>query len=768
VAPAPVSAQPGVFELEEIVVTARRREENVQSVPIAITAIAGDQLREKAIADGEQLQNNSPNLTVRAGAGFGRSASNYALRGQSTFGTILYRDDVPQSGLIGSDIPGSALPFRMPYYDLESIQIAHGPQGTLYGRNTTGGAVIINSAKPSFDFNGYVLGALGNYDLRDIEGAVNVPLIADKLALRVAGKVSRRDGYTKNLATGNYLDDDNTDNGRVSLLFTPSEQFSNLTIYEYFHRFDSGGSNILVHCNPGGAAAINATVARGWPVNFLDACNNQIFNLGARKLVGVDLRSKSIQHLVVNTTSFEMSEQVTLKNIFGYRRTKANVSGNASGTLDQVGTSYGGRYPGYHQGDAEFFTEEFQVQGDFFDGDLTTIAGVYYEKDKSKPQDAFFRAVTLANLPFSISPFIPLPVNSLMSRTRTIQDAETKAAYLQFTLKVRPKLNFTAGYRYSWDEVNQTSATFLELFDQPGVAVPTSAQAGQGRFTTLESKSEGVNYNFSIDYQMDPDTLLYITHRRGYRPGGANGYTGVPANPALAEFGPETVLDMEVGLKKDFNFDGVRGRLNAAAFHDKYKGVQRLTTQGLAALRQNAESATIKGLEFEGRLLPTPWLELSGHYAYLDAQFDSYRNALPPFQDLSDSPFSLAPKHNWSATARFHLPTPEELGRMTYSITMSGRSKVYMSDDKYQTSSLAGAYKLVNMRLDWKDVLGRGVDVAGYINNVTNKTYIPGAGLFQGNPVLGTAASATLGFDSVQYGDPRMYGIELKYRFGAR
>jgi iron complex outermembrane recepter protein len=766
-APAQVFAQSGAAELEEIVVTARRREENLQTVPIAITAFSNEQLRQKAISSGEQLQFNTPNLTVQASSGFGRTTSTYSLRGQSVVGTIIYRDDVPQSSLAGSDVPGSTRPFRVPYYDLESLQIAHGPQGTLYGRNTTGGAVIINSAKPTFDFNGYVQGSLGNYDLRDIEGALNMPLIADKLAIRVAGKFTRRDGYTKNLATGNALDDDRTETGRISLLFTPSEQFSNTTMYEYFNREDSGGSNILIACNPSGAAALVGTVANGFPVNFLAACADQINNLGARTLRGLDQRATAKQHLLVNTTTLKLTEEVTLKNIFGYRRTKANIFSNATGTLDELGNTYGGLFPGL-QGNAAFYTEEFQIQGDFFDGDLTAIAGFFYEKDDGKPQDAYFRAASLAQTPFSVAPFIPLPPNSVMAHQRTLDSGETKAAYFQFTFKVRPKLSFTAGYRYSWDEVAQDSSTVLERFGQPGVQIPISQQLGLDNVRTLAAKSEGVNYNFSIDYQMDPDTLFYITHRRGYRPGGANGFTGVPPNPALAEFGPETVIDTEIGAKKDFNVNGVRGRLNVAAFHDQYQGVQRIVTQGLGALRQNAESATIKGLELEGRLIPTPWLELSGHFSYLDAEFDSFISKLAPFTDLSDAPFSLAPKHNWSATAQFHLPVPEEMGRMTYSVTMAGRSSQRLTDDKFQIEGHAGAYHLINMRLDWNDVLGRGVDIAGYINNVTNKTYIAGSGLLQNQPVPPNPASSIQGYAAVQYGDPRMYGVQLRYRFGAR
>jgi iron complex outermembrane recepter protein len=236
-----------------IVVTARRRDEALQEVPLSITAFSAESLREKNISNTEDLVAHTPSLQIRPG-GAQRSNGTFFLRGQgASFGTrpsvVVYTNEVPEFG--PGITNGSLLGNNTQFYDLESIQVAKGPQGTLFGASTTGGAVLLTTQRPTNKLEGWVESKFGNYNYKEVTGALNVPIIEDHIMLRIAGNVVQRDGFTISSATGQDNDDRNRYSYRFSLLVKPGEGFENLTIFRNENINEAASGIVLREFNPG-------------------------------------------------------------------------------------------------------------------------------------------------------------------------------------------------------------------------------------------------------------------------------------------------------------------------------------------------------------------------------------------------------------------------------------------------------------------------------------------------------------------------------------
>ncbi|MEG8019606.1 TonB-dependent receptor plug domain-containing protein [Sphingomonas sp. LR55] len=250
--PATVATDTGA----EIIVTAQRRSETLERTPVAISVVSADTLVERAITTETDLQSAVPGLTVKTGQN--ENQLNFSLRGQSVDpfsssrpSVLPYFNEVQVGG-----VGGTAL------YDLSSVQVLKGPQGTLFGRNSTGGAVLYTSQKPTVDFGGYLVARVGNFSARQLEGALNVPLVSDVALLRVAGQFQRRDGFQRNLYRDERLGEIRRENVRVSLTLKPSSQLSNDLVVDYGHSNGNSLSSVVYNVLPLGAPAFV-------PFNFL-------------------------------------------------------------------------------------------------------------------------------------------------------------------------------------------------------------------------------------------------------------------------------------------------------------------------------------------------------------------------------------------------------------------------------------------------------------------------------------------------------------------
>lgn len=704
----------------EILVTARRQTERLQDVPVAVTAFDGEALRKQNITSAADLSARVPSLQTRSGSA-SRDQVAYRLRGQGQGASggepsvVVYFLDVPTIAA------GPGL-----FYDLANVQVLKGPQGTLFGRNTTGGAILLNPQRPKDELGGYLDASIGNYNLARIQGALNLPVVEDWLAVRFAFDVNHRDGFTEDLETGDDLDDRNYQAWRVSVLLTPTEGLENYFVYEYFHSRNNGGGTVLTAVRPGSSATA-----------FFPSITEELLaqqERGPRKVrhsTGQNFQRDDARS-ITNILSYEIADNLTIKSILGYRKFITDYTADSDGSIGPFverianGTFATASY-GYPPSNISR-TAELNLSGKLFDGTLDWIIGGYYQKIKpatSRDADAvinFGRQLELS----------------------TLRRDTTKAVYGHATLdlaSLTDGLSLSGGLRYTKDRRKLNSRTIVNGLCATVGAIPPDCQRYQ------EASFDAVTYDVSINYKPAPNTLFYLASRRGYKSGGFN--NSVPVTVQTV-YGPEHVQDVEAGIKTSLEFLGMRGHIDAAYYYSEYKDIQRSVTQFDPASQQtfavvsNSGRATIQGVELEGTLLPTNSLRLSGFYAFTDAKYkvDALRGVA----------FQSTPRHKFGLTAQYEFDLGN-LGQITPGAMVSYQSLIHHSNTSNDYDRQEG-YALADLRLDWENVLSYPIDVGLFVTNLTNKTYeISSVNLYTSAGVVGTL-----------YGEPRMYGMRLRYR----
>ena len=303
----------------DIVVTARRREERLDKVPVSVSVISSDTLRRQNLSSVQDIQYLTPSLNVSSNTA--RSSNNYTLRGQgTTYGTdpsvVAYFAEVPIPG--GGNGNGAL-------FDLANVQVLNGPQGTLFGRNSVGGAILFSPAKPENRTDGHVTIGYGNYNNFQQEAVFNTPLIDDKLLLRAGIWHRTRDGFTHDVGNGRSYDNINAVAGRISLLFKPTNKFENLFVFNYSENKEHGTGTVISLVNPTGLAAFL------FPTLPQVAADQEA--RGPREIEqtpGVSDHQRLIQ--LIDTATYSFSDNVTLKNILSYTQFRSNVRSDVSGT----------------------------------------------------------------------------------------------------------------------------------------------------------------------------------------------------------------------------------------------------------------------------------------------------------------------------------------------------------------------------------------------------------------------------------------------------
>lgn len=763
----------------DIVVTARRKEENIQSVPVAVVAFGQEAIANRMIRSEADLQRVVPGLTIRETEGSNQIA--YSIRGQtidaftgSALAVVPYINEVQANGNAASG-----------FYDVSSIQALKGPQGTLFGRNSTGGAVLTTTAKPVNDNLGMIDMSYGNYNYFDVKAMANVVLVDDKVLLRVAGNYTYRDGYQKNIFNGGRnlnprLGITDRGSGRVSLTLKPTETITNTTVVEYTRTAGNstsvvpwsanaigskdavtglplsaavGGAygplnpfwanylagNPAVANDPAAAAGYYAVVARQkqlgpWLVDSTDKHGKQFF--------------KGQNHYVINTTTIEVADNMTVKNIFGWTKSRSHYN------IDEQGAPYlvqctcnptGGPELGNLER-TEAFSDELQLQGKALDGRLDYIFGAFYYHSSSStrwPQTYFdLGPANVLNPGFSLN---------------FLSKDESKALYTQLSYELVDGLTVTGGFRYTWEKVTVDQV--------PG----TSNYNSVGAVNSLTKKGDKPSWTFGLDYKPNPNLLVYAVTRGSWRSGGVNGVGRMVAATAAAGgalFEPETAKDVEVGLKWSGDLGGARAHFNIAGYKEWVKNVQRAEFpvvdlgdgQGphSIAVTINVPKAEIQGFEIDTGIEPTPWLEIGGNLALTDAKYTENRAVI--YGNLFVfNPYADTPKWSGTAYAAVALPIPESAGQLKLRGEVYAQTKQYFSnnDGSITPGTELPGYALVNLRLDWSHIAGSGISAGAFATNLTNKAYYVG-GLSQG---------ASLGENAAAPGRPRMYGVELKAEF---
>ena len=758
----------------DIVVTARRTAENIQSTPVSVVAFGAESLRQATIRDTQDLLIKTPGVFL-AGSG-GRLNSNFSIRGQSKAlagnsapGVISYFAEVPQP-TVGSSVPT---------YDLSSVQVLKGPQGTLFGRNTTGGAILYYPTAPTYAFTGYALGGVSNYDGRILEGALNLPIVDDKVALRIAGQYQKRDGYTKNIGIGGDADDLDSRAVRASLLIEPTDAIRNTTIFDYYRSFTVGGGSVLFNV----LSTPSALTATG----TLAAAQAQLALQRARGPRVINSDVDAFEHVrrlgVTNRTEIDVTTDVTFVNIFGYRRVKADYYSSVDGlpTLISDGT---GAIPrglpvtvvgGRQTANTQQFTDEVQLKGKLFDDKLDWLVGGFYLKSEPTGPSGTY-------IPVFILPGI---TNAPFNYNFYTEKSKAVFGNIGYALDgLVDGLKFNAGFRYTWDDIS--SCVGGGTSPDPVVS-PAACRNGDPAIrnsSNNKTSSKAPTWQIGFDWKASDAIFLYVVTRRGYREGGINSPTLAGRLAPFQSFDPEKVTDVEAGVRSDFKAGDVAIRFNASPFVGWYSNVQvpisGLNTQASCSLTApggtdaprspdgdcnaandpsggtllvNAGKTRVAGVDLSGRIQPTQTLSFDVGATFLDLKSRSLTlpTSLTPYLVVQAVPFNLVAKTTVTAGGRWTLPLPESFATGVLSADYYHSSRVRSSD------AILPAYDLVNARFDLNGIAGTHVDAGIYVRNLFNKKYLASANV----------GSNQLGIGSGFYGAPRIYGLELRFRFGA-
>lgn len=763
----------------QIIVTARRHDERAQDVPIAVTVATPEVLRNQNITQVSDLQRIAPSLTVTnslRGAGYPA----YAIRGQRSVYTPNPLTD-PPIGLYFADVPlGMGIASNNSLFDLASVQVLRGPQGTLFGRNTTGGAVLFTPAPPTSDIEGYVQFSGGNYGYFDGEAVFNVPL-GESAAIRVGGKMTRRDGYTHNALTGEDTDNRDGDGARISLWLAPADNFETTFIASYArdtsthaYRLDEVSREGYISSLTGSAGPVFGALLGNAGADMAIAELALIQDLGRYSYRSPrDAYTYGRNQAIQNTSTLELGD-ITLRNIIAYREATARIRQDWDGSAVEIFAYDGGSTK------SEIFTEEFQVLAEL--GNVNLVGGAFYYH--SSDHD-----ISQTNVYAQFNPLVP-PVFPVRSYTDYDSASESVALFVHSEIdlaSVAPGLSLAGGVRYTWDSRSVTWYNLTGRGEPPAFAcqtsgVPVPDTTRQEVCGASEDVSFGkATWDANLSYKVTPDVMLYVAHRRGFRSGGFNAQRqpGIGAS----SFGPEVVDDLEVGLKSEFEAAGIQGQFNVAGYSAWYEDIQRavgrvLPNGEISNRTENAASATIKGIEVELLLQFSDRLTFNAGYSYIDAGYDEWIDQYPAGNvpgneifdvDISDSRFAFVPDHQFNASLAYELPISPSSGNLTIIGSVSGISDFQTQeintsncgpDGFYgpcllQFGELPG-YTTGNIRVDWRDFMGLGFDAALFVTNVTDKYYFSDA-----------IGALHLGYQSVGIGAPRMFGGEIRIPFGA-
>jgi iron complex outermembrane recepter protein len=735
----PVYAQePDVSTLDEIIVTARKVAENLQETPIAITAITGAALDDRQVFRTEMLDQVVPNLQYANNAPLaGNNASSAVfIRGigqtdpTSTVdpGVGLYIDDV----YIGNAVGGS-----MALRDVANVQVLRGPQGTLFGRNTIGGAVLITTKDPGDEFGGEVRAGFGDDNLVDGFVAFDVPF-SEKFKTRWALGLRQQDGYVTR-PDGTDLGDTDNFSGMTKWVFTPSDAVRAALALDYVKSEENGSPLVFAVINEAAtfprvasqdAGCPGVVFPTSGPVPMLDdpRCANDLQGAGPFANNGSLPLSSQFENFGGSLNlSFDLSEQLTLKSITSYRE------------VDWVGVRDADNTPlpilhTYYDVTGDQLSEELQLT--YQTERLVGVFGAYYFEQTSDD------IVTVELNP-------PPPGVQRDSDNNKVENTSW-AAFTQWTFKFNDMFSATVGGRYTEDKKD----AFPDQFD---LATPNIKQVPAIWYSDTFSS---FTPSASLSLKWNENAMTYLSYSEGFKGGGWNSHFNAVLTPAqqaaLHPFAPEEAQTIELGAK--FDLAGNTLRLNLAVFSSDYTDMQ-LTYRGpapagVAPFVTNAGETSIDGAEVELTWLPIESLQLEASLGYLDATIDS----------LSNIPFAVLPPGLVEGNALPYAPELQGHFGIGYTAHAGNWEIVPRVDVSYQDETFFDATNTVEIaQLDTVTTVNVQVQVrnekwrfvAG-LNNATDEEY----------PIAGNSSLTTgSGYAEIAYARPQEWFVGIEYDF---
>ena len=777
--------------LGDIIVTARRVAENLQDVPVAVTAYSGEALQQQNVRALPEVANLTPGLTF-AQAQTNQAAVVIQMRGQVQQDTLATIDPS-----VGTYVDGvylaRAYGLNSTLVDVQSFQALKGPQGTLFGRNTSGGAILINTNDPSFTdgLSGSISGTYARFNHQALTGVLNAPLIDDVLAVRLVYSGNRRDGYVREINSGRKIQELNDDLFRGKVLLQPSERFRLLFSAERFQsnalhdvgRLGAAIPNSLAAIEGGieqigGAACFPGGVGTAPSAACLAAGNQVLANAQtlSNARYRTSLSSVTRNKLVTETYSLTATMDTpfgSIKAIGAYRHLDSKTFDNDSDAAPVKILDASGQV--YVQGIKQW-SGEVTATGSTFADRLDFAAGVFYFHEYGSDGTPSSTLTELAKL----------STRGIRIVTLANGDIDTKSVgvYGQGTFHFSDQLSLTGGLRYSRDKKGLASTAGNVLGNSPSApnAIFFCVFATGCPFSSSATFS-GVAYTASLDYRPNDDLLLYAKTAKGFRSGGQNlrRNTGIPTS--LIPFKPEIVYNYELGAKSEL-FDR-RVRINAAAYYTRSKNVQRnVTIQNIvngapvtASFTENAAKVDIYGGELEMSVLLPAGFRVDGTAAYTKPKYKEFIDQRG--FDRSHEPFQLVPRWtatispSWQGDVSFgklsaRLDFAYQAGHVTYAqgfFRDAGTPAGFVRDaTSGALVSDANAAGFKNAITDKEHVLVNGrvsatfdavdVDVALWGKNLTNLR-----DRINSLPLTG------LGFARVILREPRTYGVTVTKKF---
>lgn len=703
--------------LEEVVVTAQRIEQNLQKVPVAVTAFSGEFLQSRQVVDFEQVVLHTPGLNITTAT---RTLSQPVMRGGSS------DEDAPgvdlAVGLFVDEVYlGRNIDFSFDLFDLERIEVLRGPQGTLFGRNVTGGLINVKTKDPTHELAGRGEVVFGEDDRLDLRGVLNVPIIDQRLAARLTFSSRDADGAIPN-ANGPDLLQDDQQSFRGKLLFTPNEEITFLLTGHYLRDRSKGVARDII----------------AFGENLLPALASQV-NLDEREANvdaagGYDRKIFGISGILHWHTA--MGDFTSITAWHENRSDLDDIDVDATPALILGG-------PGRNK--AEQFTQELRHTYTSDDGRFRWIGGLYYLNTD------FHRTEFVNQIPFPGS-FLSIigvpPIGGTFGPSGFFDqriETDSYAVFGQVTYgpPAIEGLRLTFGARYTYDEKTGFTA-------DSGVIEAFSVD--------VADDWNGFTPKFVIDYDLTESAMTYFSVARGFKSGGF-GATTTRAE-ALEGFDPEFVWSYEWGVKSRFLQD--RLQANIAVFYADYDDLQfRSGTVGTASFVGNAGKASIGGVEAEFQLVPAENLDLFVTYAYQDGEYDEL---VIGTTDFSGNRLALTPKHSLSLGGELVLPL-RGIGNMVVNADYQYKSKAFL-DPENTAGAIQKIDGIVNASIGLEFLDGKA-RLSLFGKNLTDETFITRAnslGVFLGQVDFAGAppfAQVLTG----SFNEPRRWGVSLSYDF---
>jgi iron complex outermembrane recepter protein len=748
---APASATPGAPSargpvspdamIGDLITTARRRNERVQASPVAVSAFRATQLDAADVRDVSDLNGLAPNVSIDNAVG-AINASRITIRGVSS-GEVSTAFDPA----VGVFIDGVYLPRVQgqlaPLFDVEQVEVIRGPQGTLFGKNTIGGAIAITTRKPEFEFGGDASIRVGNFNQLDTRLTMNVPLIPELAAARFSLASNYDDGYQRNVVRSQNLGNDRLLGGRAEFLLLPTESLEVLLSAQYTRqdrRPQAGKCKVVGPSTP----VIQAIQGPELNQAVFATCAADAERSDFKFASDIEQQDELRQTQLTAQINWEINESLMLRSVTGFRDLDDDIQQDVDATELALAQSPfdGGSI------DGRSYSQEFQLTGRSKGDQLVYVLGLFAFGEEVDDDVPLTGSLIAPELRMRGNPVLPI-----VDEVRDV-DNRSIAAYGQLTYALTDRLSASAGLRRTLErkrlrKVDTALTTGIDVSRNP----PVQLSPGDVNFEVERSgRFSDFSPNASLSYQFTADMLGYVSYSTGFRSGGFNG-RATALNPDVREIDPEELTTYEVGLKSTF-LDN-RLLLNAATFYSVFEDVQRpvlgTSVAGVPSLViANAAEARLGGLEVELAALPVPGLRLETSLSAFRSRYTDFDSSADP--QAKDALLPGQPKYLMMFAASYEVP----LGTLgTLGTRAQWVHRGTQANDALDSRSVrSGTYGLLDARMSLELPDGK-TEVALFGSNLLNRSYFNN----------GFDVSSTIGVATRFQGAPRRYGIELRRRY---